>query len=298
MKRLDLLKQTATLGLLAAGAPSSARAASAKGEVPIARLNPPQDGVPVAFLLSEGAVVIDFSGPWEVFQDADVIGRTSPAFNLYTVAEGATPLTVSGGMTVVPQYTFANAPVPKVVVVPAQSDPTAAVKQWLVNAARTADLVMSVCTGAFVLAQAGLLDGLTVTTHHSGFATIAMHYPNVTLTRGVRFTDNGRIATSAGLSAGIDLALHVVARYYGKQAAQQTAYDMEYLSAHWLDADNALYGKPPRVAHAGDAICPVCWMEVDPKSAPLVTYRGVKYYCCIPEHARLFASYPAHFLSA
>lgn len=298
MKRSDLLRQTATLGLIAAGAPLSSRAASAKDDVPIVPLIPPQDGVPVAFLLSKGAVLIDFTGPWEVFQDADVIGRTSPAFNLYTVAEAAKPLAVSGGMNVVPQYTFANAPVPKIVVVPAQADPTAAVKQWLVNAARTADLVMSVCTGAFVLAQAGLLDGLTVTTHHSAFATIAMRYPNVSVARGVRFTDSGRIATSAGLSAGIDLALHVVARYYGKEAARRTAYDMEYLSTHWLDADNAQYGKPPRVAHAGNAICPVCWMEVDPKSAPLVTYRGVKYYFCIPEHARLFASYPAHFLSA
>jgi putative intracellular protease/amidase/YHS domain-containing protein len=297
MKRSDLLRQTATLGLIAAGAPGSVQAAANNVDVPVAPLDPTADGVPVAFLLSEGAVVIDFTGPWEVFQDVDVTGRKTPAFNLFTVAEAAKPLTASGGMTVVPHYTFSNAPAPKVVVVPAQSDPTAAVKEWLVSTARTADLVMSVCTGAFVLAQAGLLDGLTVTTHHSGFTMMGMHYPDVTLARGVRFTDNGRIATSAGLSAGIDLALHVVARYYGKQAARQTAYDMEYLSTHWLDADNAAYGKPPPVAKAGNAICPVCWMEVDPKTATVATYRGVKYYFCIPEHARLFAAAPARFLS-
>lgn len=297
MKRSDLLKQSAVLGLFAAGVPRGADAAAAKGEAHISPLVPPHDGVPVAFLLSEGAVVIDFSGPWEVFQDADVTGRTEPAFNLYTVAETAKPLTVSGGMTVVPQYTFDNVPPPKVVVVPAQSDPTAAVKQWLVSTARTADLVMSVCTGAFVLAQAGLLDGLTVTTHHSGFGTIAMSYSSVTVARGVRFVDNGRIATSAGLSAGIDLALHVVARYYGKPAARLTAYDMEYQSASWLDANNAAYRKPP-IASAGDAICPVCWMEIDPNDGPVLSYRGQKYHFCMAAHEQLFESDPQRFLSA
>jgi transcriptional regulator GlxA family with amidase domain len=297
MKRSEVLLQATTAGLLTAGLPVKVAAASAKPEAPVSPLAAPHDGVPVAFLLSDGAVVIDFAGPWEVFQDAHVTGRTEPAFNLYTVAESTKPVMASGGAMIVPRYGLADAPAPKVVVVPAQSDPTPAVKQWLVQTAKRADLVMSVCTGALVLAQAGLLDGQKATTHHSSLSTIAMRYPNVMVVRGVRFVDDGRIATSAGLSAGIDLALHVVARYYGKEAARQTAYDMEYQSSSWLDANNVAYEKSP-AAHAGAAICPVCWMEVDPKNAPELTYGGVKYYFCMPDHEHLFASAPQRFLNA
>jgi transcriptional regulator GlxA family with amidase domain/YHS domain-containing protein len=297
MKRSTLLSQAATLGVLAVGLPANAVASGPRPEVPVVPLVPPDDGVPVAFLLSDGAVMIDFAGPWEVFQDAHVTGRSQPAFNLYTVAETRKPILTSGGATIVPQFSLTSAPAPKVVVVPAQSDPSAAVKSWLVNAGKHADLVMSVCTGALVLAQAGMLDGRTVTSHHSAFGTLAMNYPSVTVKRGVRFVDDGSVATSAGLSAGIDLALHVVARYYGTSAAQQTAYDMEYQSASWLDGNNQTYKKPP-AARAGYATCPVCWMEVDPKNSPTIAYAGVHYYFCTPQHEQAFATNPARFLNA
>lgn len=297
MKRSDLLRQGAVLGVVTAALPSGALAATANGDAPIVPLVPPQGGVNVAFLISDGTVMIDFAGPWEVFQDTNVLGRTTPAFNLYSVAETVKPVAFSGGATVVPQHTLDNAPVPNVVVVPAQSDATEAVKQWLVATARRADMVMSVCTGALVLAQAGLLDGKTITTHHSAFGTLPMTYPSVKVARGVRFVDGGRIATSAGLSAGIDLALHVVARYYGKTSARLTAYDMEYQSTHWLDAANPAYVKPP-VAKDGYAFCGVCWMQVDPKSSPVLSYRGKRYYFCMPAHERVFAASPQRFISA
>lgn len=297
MKRSHLLGQAAALGLLAAAPPRAVQASAARGGVPISPLAPPHGGVNVAFLISDGTVMIDFAGPWEVFQDANVLGRSSPAFNLYSVAESIKPVAFSGGATVVPQHTLGDAPAPNVVVVPAQADPTPAIKQWLVATARRADVVMSVCTGALVLAQAGLLDGKTVTTHHSAFGTLPMTYPSVKVERGVRFVDNGRIATSAGLSAGIDLALHVVARYYGTTAAKLTAYDMEYQSTHWLDAGNEVYAKAP-VAQAGYAFCQVCWMQVDPKSSPVTSYRGKKYYFCMPAHERLFVASPERFINA
>lgn len=283
-----------------AGGMSSANVASAaapRRKVAISPLVPSAGGVPVAFLLSEGAVVIDFAGPWEVFCDAHVTGRHAPAFSMYTVAESTNPVTASGGMRVLPQYALSDAPAPKVVVVPAQSDPTQAVKAWLVRMASEADLVMSVCTGALVLAQAGLLDGRSATTHHSAFATLAMRYPNVTVVRGARFVDDGRIATSAGLSAGIDLSLHVVARYYGEDAARQTAYEMEYQGTSWLDAENPVFGKAP-VAGAGNSICPVCWMEVAKSDSPSLRYRGVTYYFCMSSHEQLFASAPQRFVNA
>jgi transcriptional regulator GlxA family with amidase domain len=295
MKRSLLLRHAAALGL-AAAAPSNAGASGAAAEAPIAPLQPPEGGVPVAFLLSDGAVMIDFAGPWEVFMDARAPGSTQAAFTLFTIAETTKAIDVSGA-TIVPQYTLVTAPDPKVVVIPAQADPTPAIKRWLVNVAGKADLVMSVCTGALVLAQTGLLDGHAATTHHSAFTTLAMNYPKITVKRGVRFVDNGSIATSAGLSAGIDLALHVVARYYGKEAARQTAYDMEYTGTNWLDASNAAYLKP-QLARAGDVICPVCWMELDPKSAVSLTYHGTTYYFCMQEHKELFASAPERFLNA
>jgi transcriptional regulator GlxA family with amidase domain/YHS domain-containing protein len=295
MKRSHLLGQAAALGVLAVGLPRDVAALEAP--VPIAPLVPPADGVPVAFLLSDSAVMIDFAGPWEVFQDAHVTGRTAPAFNLFTVAETAKSIAMSDGAMIVPKYALSTAPAPKVVVVPAQSDPTPATKNWLVRVAQHADLMMSVCTGAFVLAEAGLLDGHSVTTHHSSFATLAMQFPNVRVKHGVRFVDEGNIATSAGLSAGIDLALHVVARYYGEESARQTAYDMEYLSDSWLNGNNAAYEKP-QLARAGDAICPVCWMEVDPKNAPMLAFHGTNYYFCSPGHERMFASNPQSFLNA
>jgi transcriptional regulator GlxA family with amidase domain len=296
MKRSDLLTQAACFSLLAASAPLEVDAAMPQAEQPIVPLTPPPGGVPVAFLLADDTVPIDFAGPWEVFMDARVVGRSQPTFNLYTVAETTAPILV-GGITVVPKYSLPSAPAPKVVVVPAQSGPTAAVKQWLTAAAAHADLIMSVCTGALILARAGLLDGHHATTHHSALTALAMQCPMTTVVRGVRFVDDGNIATSAGLSAGIDLALHVVARYFGKETARLTAYDMEYQSDSWLTANNAAYRKAP-IAHAGDAICAVCWMEVDPERSPTLSYRGTTYYFCMPDHERLFAAAPQRFVNA
>jgi transcriptional regulator GlxA family with amidase domain len=165
------------------------------------------------------------------------------------------------------------------------------------DSAKSADVVMSVCTGAFVLAKAGLLDGHKATTHHGSLVRLAMEYPKVSVRRGARFVDNGHIATSAGLSAGIDLALHVVARYFGEDAAKQTAYDMEYQSQSWLNEDsNLAYMNPPK-PRAGFANCAVCWMEVDKKTAPSSTYRGTRYYFCMPAHKQQFDASPQRFLN-
>ena len=297
MKRSELLRHAAVAGLVTAALPVGASASAAHSNVPVVPLVPPHGGVPVAFLLSDGAVMIDFAGPWEVFQDAHVTGRSEPAFNLFTVAETNQPIVASSGATILPKYTFADAPAPKVVVVPAQSEPTDAVKKWLIATAARADLVMSICTGALVLAAAGMLHERSVTTHHSALTTLGMQHPDIAVKRGVRFVDDGNVATSAGLSAGIDLALHVVARYYGKDSAQQTAYDMEYLSESWSDGDNRRYAKPP-VAKAGFAVCPVCWMEIERMQSLELTYAGLRYYFCMPAHRQLFASAPKRFVNA
>src|SRR5690348_8604732 len=116
-----------------------------------ASLKPPDTGqIPVAFLISDGAVVIDFCGPWEVFQDAMIPSSKEMPFRLYTVAETKKPIRTSGGMQIVPDYTIKDAPAAKVIVIPAQSPPSPAVLEWLRNSSKTTDVTMSVCTGAFV----------------------------------------------------------------------------------------------------------------------------------------------------
>ena len=203
-------------------------------------LKPPASGnINVAFLLNRGATVIDFCGPWEVFQDVmfgdanDHSSHRMP-FRLYTVAERKEPVRCSAGLQVMPDHTFETAPPPQVVVIPAQAPHGEAGLAWLRKAHQTADVTMSVCTGAFVLGAAGLLDGLEATTHHDFFDQFAQRFPKAKLKRGLRFVENARISTAGGLTSGIDLALHVVDRYYGRQVAQRTADYMEYQSKGWI----------------------------------------------------------------
>src|SRR5436190_6030274 len=204
-----------------AGAPATRRSA----DVPAGPLAPPAAGaIRVAFAIGEGTNVMDMSGPWEVFQDAP----GSRPFELYTVSASREPLRLTAGLRVVPDYTFAEAPPPQVVVVPAGRG-SAGLYTWLRQVAPKADVVMSVCTGAFHLAAAGLLDGRPATTHHDFWDELAAQHPAILLRRGPRFVEAGdHLATAGGLTSGIDLALRVVERYFGPEVAQRTATYMEY----------------------------------------------------------------------
>lgn len=264
-----------------------------------ASLKPPVKGqIPVAFLVSDGAVVIDFCGPWEVFQDVMIPGREEMPFRLYTVAETKKPIHTSGGMQIVPEYTIEGAPPPKVIVIPAQSSRSPALLNWLRKSSQTADVTMSVCTGAFVLAQTGLLNGKSATTYHGAFERFAMQFPHVQLKRGARFVENGNLATAGGLSSGIDLALRVVERYYGREVARKTAYDMEYQGEGWMNPDsNQLYATPPR-STAEHPLCVVCSMDVDPKTAPKSLFKGATYYFCSEDDKKTFEAAPDKFITA
>lgn len=215
-------------------ASKSARAAGAPSEPP--KLTPPSDGkINVAFAITGGANVMDIAGPWEVFADV-MLGKENGVhkmpFRLYTVSETREPLKIGGGMMVTANYTFEDVPPSQIIVVPAQigSDK---LHEWLRKASATSHVTMSVCTGAFQLGKAGLLDGKAATTHHEAFDKFASVYPKVELKRGLRFVDNGSIATAGGLTSGIDLALHIVDRYYGPEIAKATAEHMEYQSERW-----------------------------------------------------------------
>ncbi len=286
-----LLNPTAELGLLAAitlvvlgQLPGSNLAKAPSGPegnhaaVKINPLKPPAQGsIPVAFLISEGAQVIDFAGPWEVFQDVMVPGRTDHPFHLYTVSESTSPIHTSGGMKIVPDYNFENAPAPKVIVIPAQSKPSEATLEWIRKSTKITDVTMSVCTGAFVLARTGLLSGKPATTYHGAFGRFADQFPDIHLKRGARFVEDGHLATAGGLSSGIDLALRVVERYFGREVAQRTAYDMEYQGQGWMTPEsNQLYAAAG-VSTAEHPLCTICGMDVDPATAPKSIFKGATY---------------------
>lgn len=194
---------------------------------------PARDRIRVAFMLGDNANVIDTAGPWEVFQDVMLHeGGHHHPFELYTVAPTDRLLRMTGGLQVQPDYTIGNAPQPQVIVVPAHMS-TPDSREWLRAASAGTDVTMSVCTGAFQLARTGLLKGIPATTHHDFFDSFAKEFPDIELRRGLRFVDNGRIATAGGLTSGVDLALHVVARYFGTEVAAATATFMEYSSDAW-----------------------------------------------------------------
>src|SRR5207244_12053431 len=115
-----------------------------------------------------------------------------------------------------PDYNLENAPEPKVIVIPDQTEPTAPVLNWISKSTKTTDVTMSVCNGAFILAKTGLLSGKAATTYHGAFVRFATQFPDIHLKRGARFVEDGNLATAGGLSSCIYLALRVVERYYGR----------------------------------------------------------------------------------
>jgi putative intracellular protease/amidase len=178
----------------------------------------------VGILIFTGVEIIDYTGPYEVFGAA--------GFNVYTVAETRDPITTAMGMSVVPKYTFADAPKPDVLVVPGGAinlaQKSEATLRWVADVTGRAEHTMSVCNGAFILAKAGLLDGLRATTTAGNLERLRTGFPKIEVVENQRYVDNGKIITTGGLSAGIDGALHVVDRMLGTGTAQQVALVEEY----------------------------------------------------------------------
>jgi putative intracellular protease/amidase len=189
----------------------------------------------VAVVVYENAEPLDWTGPFEVYNDAGSFGSANgePAFNVYIVSKTTEPLNAQG-LKVVPNYSIANAPKPDIVIFP--GGPSSKIYDdpeffaWAKKVSAEAEIAQSVCTGAFVLAKAGMLDGLEVTTFHGAIEGLRKNYPNVHVEDGRRFVDNGHIVTTAGISAGIDGSLNVVARLLGRRVADEVATYMEY---HW-----------------------------------------------------------------
>lgn len=187
----------------------------------------------VAILLFPEVEVLDFAGPFEVFAVASRItaDRAHPPFRVSTVAaEKSVP--ARHGLAVTPHARFSDRPPVDVLIVPGgvvdQPMADAATLDWVAAAARQAALTASVCTGAFILAKLGLLDGRAATTHWEDIPELRRDYSAIRVLEDVPFVDEGRIVTSAGISAGIGMSLHLVGRIVGADAARRTARQMQY----------------------------------------------------------------------
>jgi len=178
----------------------------------------------VAILVFNSCEVLDFAGPYEMFGAAGC--------DVYTVAATKDPVTSAFGLTVVPKYTFADAPQPDVLVIPGggvkQASADAATLAYITKVTANTQHTMSVCNGAFILANAGLLDGLKATTTDHNIPIMRDKYPKIEVVSDQRYVDNGKLITTAGLSAGMDGALHVIAKLFGTGYAQSVALGEEY----------------------------------------------------------------------
>ncbi len=186
----------------------------------------------VGIYLYEQAEVLDFSGPFEVFSTASRICPEEEPFKVFLVGQTGNLIRCRGGYSVQPGFGFADHPNIDVLIVAGGVHTgelaKAAVLDWLAATARKASLVASVCTGVFLLAESGILTTQSVTTHWEDIADLRARYPALTVKESCRWVDQGAIVTSGGISAGIDMCLHLVSRLHSRELAEKTARQMEF----------------------------------------------------------------------
>ncbi|MGE5397767.1 MAG: DJ-1/PfpI family protein [Chitinophagales bacterium] len=188
----------------------------------------------VGIMLYNDVEVLDFAGPFEVFSIAEPQGGEAPPFKVVTISETGSLVSARNGLKIQPDYGIADAPGLDILIIPGGpgfyeiETRNQRVIDWIADQAGKLDMVASVCTGAFLLAKAGLLKGRKATTHWAHLERLASQYPDITVLRDIKFVDEGSIITSAGVSAGIDMSLYLVSKLVGEQAAINTARRMEY----------------------------------------------------------------------
>ena len=199
----------------------------------------------VGILVFPDVEVLDFCGPFEVFSVTrlnEAARREQPSpFEVLLVAETAEPVTATGGLRVIPDVTIESCPVLDVLVVPGgwgtrTEISNARLIRWIGERGKAVETLTSVCTGSMLLGQAGLLEGRHATTHWRALPWMREAFPTVTVEEKLHVVEDGHVLTSAGISAGIDMALRVVARYCGEDVARETARHMEY---RYVPEDNS-----------------------------------------------------------
>lgn len=186
----------------------------------------------VGLLLFDDIELLDFAGPYEVFSVTSELSDYT-LFRVFSVSEDGEEIRTVNGLKVKPDFAFDNHPPIDILVIPGgvgtkKEMDKSAIVEWIRWNSDRAKMTVSVCSGARILARMGLLDGMEVTTHHEVFDDIRRIAPRATLNQKARFVDNGRILTAGGISAGIDVALHIVRKLHGDQVADRTARYMEY----------------------------------------------------------------------
>jgi transcriptional regulator GlxA family with amidase domain len=187
----------------------------------------------IGIFLFDEVEVLDFAGPFEVFSTAArVTGSETPAFRVITIGESNDAIRTRGGLRVDASFSLADHPELEVLIVPggvvdAQLDRAGTIS-WITAQSKTTEVVASVCTGAFLLGKAGLLSGKRATTHWEDIGGLRELLPDTRVIENRRWIDEGAIVTSAGISAGIDMSLHLVARLAGRSLAEKTARQMDY----------------------------------------------------------------------
>ena len=188
----------------------------------------------MAIVAFDDMEVLDYAGPYEGFNVAGELGDGQP-FSVFSVGLTGEPVVGRGGFTVLPTYALADAPIPDLVVVPGGAGARALMQEdalldWLRDRAAEVEVLMSVCTGALVLGAAGLLAGRSATTHHTTNDELAAVSPTTNVVRGQRFVRaSDTILTSGGVSAGVDLALHVVQLLAGPETRERAVAEMEWM---------------------------------------------------------------------
>ena len=191
----------------------------------------------VGIFVFDDVEVLDFAGPYEVFttaarMHARIDAKAPPLFNVFTIGRTTSPLRARAGLSVFPDHDFAHHPPIDLLIIPggvvtaelARPDVT----QWIAAASTSSKLTASVCTGAFLLAKAGLLDGKRATTHWEDIEDLKSMFPSVKVQTNQRWVDEGKIITSAGISAGIDMSLHLVEKMAGRVLATRTERQLDF----------------------------------------------------------------------
>ncbi len=195
----------------------------------------------VAILIFDDVEVLDFAGPFEIFSVCGLRNGGTRPFEVYTVAEKPS-ISARNNLLLVPNYLLPDCPTPDIVLIPGgggigpdgiafgsrREMHNAVLLQWIREQNKSAELMLSVCTGSLILAKAGLLEGLSATTHWKAVEAMQAAAPNTKLFPEKRWVDNGRIILSAGVSAGIDMSLYVISKLLGKDAADETAQYIQY----------------------------------------------------------------------
>jgi len=186
----------------------------------------------VAIFIFDDVEVLDFSGPFEVFNVTSEVVDPAP-FNTYTVALTEEPIKARGQLSINPHFSIDNCPTPDIILLPGGDGRRRLMKDgriqnWIAEHADNVEKLLSVCTGAFFIAHSGLLNGLSATTHHGAFPEFRESFPDVLLVEDKRYVENGKIITAGGISAGIDMSLYVVEKLLGKDKLALTLKEMEW----------------------------------------------------------------------